>query len=72
MKEDELRKAMREMGKRGGKRRLETMTPERRSELAKIAGLKGVEAKRLKREEAAEKKPAKKAARPGPKKRGIL
>ncbi|MGA7411153.1 MAG: hypothetical protein WBW33_11750 [Bryobacteraceae bacterium] len=38
MKEDLLRKAMREMAARGGKRRLETLTPEQRTEIAKKAG----------------------------------
>jgi len=38
VKEDLLRAAMREMGARGGKRRLETLTPEERSEIARVAG----------------------------------
>jgi hypothetical protein len=38
MKEDLLRKAMREMGSRGGKRRAETLTPEQRAAIAKKAG----------------------------------
>lgn len=37
MREDLLKAAMREMGSRGGKRRLETMTPEQRSAVARKA-----------------------------------
>lgn len=56
---------MREMGRRGGKRRLETMTPEERSERAREAGLKGVAARKAKAvaKTKAAKKPTKKAAR---------
>lgn len=37
VREDLLKAAMREMGSRGGKRRLETMTPEQRSAVARKA-----------------------------------
>lgn len=43
MKEDTLKKAMREMGARGGKRSLETMTPEERADRAKKAAAKSAE-----------------------------
>jgi hypothetical protein len=43
MKEDLLKKAMREMGSRGGKRRLETMTAQERSEVARKAAAKSAE-----------------------------
>jgi hypothetical protein len=41
--EDLLKKAMREMGSRGGKRRLETMTAEERSKIARKAAVKSAE-----------------------------
>ena len=34
-------RVMREMGRKGGKARLQTMTPEERSEIARKAGLAG-------------------------------
>ena len=37
MKKSEVSKLMAEMGRRGGKRRMTTITPERRSEIAKKA-----------------------------------
>ena len=43
MKEETLKKAMREMGARGGKRSLETMTPEERADRAKKAAAKSAE-----------------------------
>lgn len=43
VQEDLLKKAMREMGSRGGKRRLETMTAEERSEIARKAAVKSAE-----------------------------
>lgn len=43
VKEDLLKKAMREMGSRGGKRRLQTMTAEERSEIARKAAAKSAE-----------------------------
>ncbi|MGI9070873.1 MAG: hypothetical protein ACR2JB_06005 [Bryobacteraceae bacterium] len=62
MKEDLLKKAMREMGSRGGKRRLETMTQEQRSELARKAAAKSAEVRSKK---AAAKKKAGKKSRKG-------
>jgi hypothetical protein len=41
MTEEERRKRLREWGKRGGKRRLETMTKAKRTALAYEAGIKG-------------------------------
>ena len=35
---EELREHMRKLGQKGGKRRLETMTPEQRSKIARKAG----------------------------------
>lgn len=46
MNEDELRKAMRVMGKRGGKRSLETMKDEDRIERARLAGLASAAARK--------------------------
>jgi len=43
VQEDLLKKAMREMGSRGGKRRLETMTAQERSEVARKAAAKSAE-----------------------------
>jgi hypothetical protein len=43
VKEDLLKKAMREMGSRGGKRRLQTMTAEQRSEIARKAAAKSAQ-----------------------------
>jgi hypothetical protein len=57
MKEDLLKKAMREMGSRGGKRRLKTLTPEQRINIAKNAGKKSGEVRSKK---VAAKKGAKK------------
>jgi hypothetical protein len=37
MKRSEVSKAAAEMGRKGGKRRLKTMTPEQRSEVARTA-----------------------------------
>ena len=38
MKEDLLHKALSEIGRKGGKRRLETMTKDQRAEIARAAG----------------------------------
>ena len=55
---------MREMGRKGGKRRLETMTPEERTEAARKAAAKSAEVRSkkaaAKRAEAGEQKPARK------------
>jgi hypothetical protein len=65
MKEDLLRKAMREMGSRGGKRRLETLTPEQRTEIAKKAGEKSGKARAKKAAAAWAKVLPKKAGKKG-------
>jgi hypothetical protein len=59
MKEDLLKKAMREMGSRGGKRRLESLTPGQRKEIARKAGEASGKARAKK---AAAKKKAKRDA----------
>lgn len=53
---------MRELGRKGGKKRLKAMTAERRSEIARQAGLKSAEARKKKKAEAASTaaKPARK------------
>jgi hypothetical protein len=56
MKGDLVSRVMREMGRKGGKRRLETMTPEQRSEVAKKAAAKSAEVR-------AKKAAAKKASK---------
>jgi hypothetical protein len=43
MNEDLLKKAMREMGSRGGKRRLQTLTAEERSAIARKAAAKSAD-----------------------------
>jgi len=48
MKEDQISKVMREMGSRGGKRRLETMTAAQRSAVAKKAAAASVKARKKK------------------------
>jgi general stress protein YciG len=40
-----ISEVMREMGRKGGKRRLETMTPQERQEIARKAGEKGAKAR---------------------------
>jgi hypothetical protein len=64
MREDLLKKAMREMGSRGGKRRLETMTPEERSAIAKKASQKAAEVRSKKAAAKSTKKSAKRTAKP--------
>jgi hypothetical protein len=61
VKEDLLKKAMREMGSRGGKRRRDTLTPEQRAEIARKGGKKSGEVRSKK---AAAKKKAAKGRRP--------
>jgi general stress protein YciG len=56
MKEDLLKKAMREMGSRGGKRRLETMTAEQRSEIARKGGESSAKVRAAKKAAAASAK----------------
>jgi hypothetical protein len=56
MNEDLLKKAMREMGSRGGKRRLQTLTAEERSAIARKAAAKSADVRSKKA--AAKKKPA--------------
>ena len=46
MNEELLKQAMREMGARGGKRRYESLSAERLSEIARKAGIKSGKARR--------------------------
>ena len=48
MNEDQLKAAMREMGARGGKRRYESLSAERLSEIGRKAGIKSGKARRKK------------------------
>lgn len=48
MNEELLKAAMREMGSRGGKRRYETLSMERLSEIARKAGIKSGKVRRKK------------------------
>jgi general stress protein YciG len=60
VREELLKQAMREMGRRGGKKRLETLTPEERSEIARLAGKKSGQVRAAKKAGAA---PAKRKTR---------
>jgi hypothetical protein len=55
---------MREMGRKGGKRRLETMTPEERSESARKAAAASAKVRSKKAAAKAAKKTTKRAAKP--------
>jgi hypothetical protein len=59
MKRDLVSKVMAEMGRKGGKRRLKTLTPEQRRESAQKAAAKRWEGHNAKRPASARKKPSK-------------
>ena len=56
MKDDTVSRVMREMGRKGGKRRMQTMTADERSRIARKAAAASV---KVRRKKAAKKKPAK-------------
>jgi len=60
-----LRLAMAQMGSKGGKRSLETMTPEERSARAKIASLAAAKKRTEKRQAAEAKRARNKSAKRG-------
>lgn len=48
MKEDQIRRAMREMGSRGGKKRMGSLTEAEKTALAKMAAAASVKARKAK------------------------
>lgn len=48
MKEDQIRRAMREMGSRGGKKRMDALTEAERKALAKVAAAASVKVRKAK------------------------
>jgi hypothetical protein len=48
MKDDTVSRVMREMGRKGGKRRMQTMTADERSRIARKAAAASVKARRKK------------------------